>query len=70
MLNGSSATALVQSAQLTAYSNAMAESFFASLEREVLDRRRFKSQAEAKIRENCLFLSDIPIPPKGIWAYR
>ena len=38
-----------QPAQLTAYSNAMAESFFASLEREVLNRRRFKSQAEAKM---------------------
>src|ERR1022692_890020 len=32
-----------------AYDNAMAESFFASLEREVLDRRRFKSHAEAKM---------------------
>jgi Integrase core domain len=32
-----------------AYDNAVAESFFASLEREVLDRRRFKSQAEAKM---------------------
>ena len=32
-----------------AYDNAMAESFFASLEREVLDRRRFRSQAEAKM---------------------
>jgi putative transposase len=32
-----------------AYDNAMAESFFASLEREVLNRRRFKSQAEAKM---------------------
>jgi putative transposase len=32
-----------------AYDNAMAESFFASLEREVLGRRRFKSQAEAKM---------------------
>ncbi len=32
-----------------AYDNAMAESFFASLEREVLDRRRFQSQAEAKM---------------------
>ena len=30
-----------------AYDNAMAESFFATLEREVLDRRRFQSQAEA-----------------------
>lgn len=32
-----------------AYDNAMAESFFATLEREVLSRRRFKSQAEAKL---------------------
>jgi putative transposase len=32
-----------------AYDNAMAESFFASLEREVLNRRHFKSQAEAKM---------------------
>jgi len=32
-----------------AYDNAMAESFFASLERELLDRRRFKTHAEAKM---------------------
>lgn len=32
-----------------AYDNAMAESFFATLEREVLDRRRFRSQAEARM---------------------
>ena len=32
-----------------AYDNAMAESFFASLETELLDRRRFKSQAEAQV---------------------
>jgi len=32
-----------------AYDNAMAESFFATLEREVLDRRRFRSQAEARL---------------------
>ena len=32
-----------------AYDNAMAESFFASLERELLSRRRFKSHAEAKM---------------------
>jgi putative transposase len=32
-----------------AYDNAMAESFFASLERELLRRSRFKSQAEAKM---------------------
>jgi putative transposase len=32
-----------------AYDNAMAESFFATLERELLNRRRFKSQAEAKM---------------------
>jgi hypothetical protein len=32
-----------------AYDNAMAESFFAMLEREVLNRRRFKTQAEARM---------------------
>jgi putative transposase len=32
-----------------AYDNAMAESFFATLERELLNRRRFHSQAEAKM---------------------
>ncbi len=32
-----------------AYDNAMAESFFATLERELLNRHRFKSQAEAKM---------------------
>jgi hypothetical protein len=32
-----------------AYDNAMAESFFATLERKVLDSRRFKSQAEARM---------------------
>ena len=32
-----------------AYDNAMAESFFATLEREVLSRRRYKTQAEAKM---------------------
>jgi len=32
-----------------AYDNAMAESFFASLERELLNRRRFKSHAEARM---------------------
>ncbi len=32
-----------------AYDNAMAESFFATLECELLDRRRFKSQAEARM---------------------
>ena len=32
-----------------AYDNAMAESFFAALECELLDRRRFKTQAEARI---------------------
>jgi putative transposase len=32
-----------------AYDNAMAESFFASLERELLNRRRFKSEAEARM---------------------
>jgi len=32
-----------------AYDNAMCESFFATLECELLDRSRFASQAEAKI---------------------
>jgi putative transposase len=32
-----------------AYDNAIAESFFATLERELLSRRRFRSQAEAKM---------------------
>src|SRR5262245_4491983 len=32
-----------------AYDNAMAESFFATLECELLDRRRFQTQAEAKL---------------------
>jgi putative transposase len=32
-----------------AYDNAMAESFFATLERELLNRRRFTMQAEARI---------------------
>lgn len=32
-----------------AYDNAVAESFFATLEREVLNRRRFKSHVEAKM---------------------
>lgn len=32
-----------------AYDNAMCESFFATLERELLERRRFASQAEAKM---------------------
>ena len=32
-----------------AYDNAMAESLFATLERELLDRRRFKTQADAKL---------------------
>jgi putative transposase len=31
------------------YDNAMAESFFATLECELLDRRRFRSQAEARM---------------------
>ena len=32
-----------------AYDNAMAESFFATLEREVINRRTFRSQAEARM---------------------
>jgi len=33
-----------------AYDNAMCESFFATLECELLDRRRFKSQVDARLR--------------------
>jgi putative transposase len=32
-----------------AYDNAMAESFFATLECELLSRRRFRTQAEARV---------------------
>ncbi len=32
-----------------AYDNALCESFFATLECELLDRRRFRSQAEARM---------------------
>ena len=32
-----------------AYDNAMAESFFATLERELLNRHRFKTQTEARM---------------------
>jgi putative transposase len=32
-----------------AYDNAMAESFFASLECELIDRRSFRSKAEARV---------------------
>ena len=32
-----------------AYDNTMAESFFATLEREILNRRRFKIQTEARL---------------------
>ena len=32
-----------------AFDNAMAESFFATLEKELLDRRRFTTQAEARL---------------------
>src|SRR6202034_1949866 len=44
---GISPTGLVHLRQGT--HNAMAESFFATLEREVLSRRRFRSQAKAKM---------------------
>jgi putative transposase len=40
---------LAHSQKITAFDNAMAGSFFATLEREVLNRRRFRSQAEAKM---------------------
>jgi putative transposase len=33
----------------SAYDNAMAESFFATLECELIDRRRFRTQAEARV---------------------
>ncbi len=36
-----------------AYDNAMAESFFATLECEMLDRRRFRTQAEARLAIFC-----------------
>jgi putative transposase len=54
-----------------AYDNAMAESFFATLERELLNRLRFKTQAEAKMAvfewiEGCgITLIDV-IPRSGI----
>jgi putative transposase len=32
-----------------AYDNLMAQSFFATLERELLERRRFKNQAEVQL---------------------
>jgi len=37
-----------------AYDNAMAESFFATLECELLERRRFKTQAEARMAREWL----------------
>jgi hypothetical protein len=49
-----------------AYDNAMAESFFATLECELLDRRRFKTQAEARIAvvvfagEGADLINDVP----------
>ena len=35
--------------QLTALSNALCESFFATLECELIDRRSFRTRAEAKL---------------------
>lgn len=37
-----------------AYDNAMAESFFATLEREVIDRRRFTNHPPQLILQNCV----------------
>ena len=59
-----------------AYDNAMCESFFATLECELLARRRFKTQAEARMalfqfiegfynRTSLLLLLDrLPLPPR------
>jgi putative transposase len=49
-----------------AYDNAMAESFFATIEREVLNRRRFKTQAEARM---AIFEWRILLSIGTHWAY-
>jgi putative transposase len=54
-----------------AYDNAMCESFFATLECELLDRRRFASQAEARIA--CFsFIEGFhnPVRPHSALSYR
>lgn len=43
-----------------AYDNAMCESFFATLERELLDRRRFKTHAEAEMAISDFIASTTP----------
>jgi transposase InsO family protein len=48
-LSGSRRDAASMGSVGDAYDNAMAESFFAALERELLSRGRFKTQAEAKM---------------------
>jgi putative transposase len=64
------------------YDNAMAESFFATLECEVLDRRRFHTQVEARLalfdwiegwyRANCSWCDVLGVrklnPCKGFWT--
>jgi putative transposase len=39
------------------FDNAMCESFFAPLECELLDRRRFKTQAEARLASSTISLT-------------
>lgn len=56
-----------------AYDNAMCESFFATLECELLERRRFASQAEAKMA--CFsFIEGCTIPsgciPRSVTGHR
>jgi putative transposase len=51
-----------------AYDNAMAESFFATLECELLDRRRFKTQAEARMAVFA-FIEGLPLV-QGCFGWR
>jgi putative transposase len=56
-----------------AYDNAICESFFATLECELLDRRRFRTQAEAKMavfefNEGWYPPADQLLPGRGIPA--
>jgi putative transposase len=45
------------------FDNAMCESFFATLECELLDRRHFKTQIEARLKQTHLSLTVIRIKP-------
>jgi transposase InsO family protein len=47
-----------------AYDNAMVESFFAPLERELLNRRNFRTQAEAKMAMRCSSIHSRPTASK------